>query len=359
MKKIITGALTLALLVSLSSAYAGAGGANDPLVSKSWIDGTYTEKAVSAGESTIRDVLGGVYDTALNEAKAACGQYAEDLGDYNLSSGYELLSMQSGSSVTMVTGGSFILIDGKGSLTVNNGAVVDIVTGQEVSSGTALSKNHRYFCTENTTAIFKVSEASVGSVNGAWQGSSGVTGQTGEYIDVSVKDWFYKEVMYVRDNELFYDINGTTFRPQENTNRATIVYALWKAAGAPSAKGTANFRDLSEDWYKDAVNWAAENDIVKGYGDGRFGPSDSVTREQIAVFMYRFASYMGRSVSESAKLTEYTDKDKISSWALTEMQWANAVGLIKGRSTTTLNPLGTATRAEMAAIVMRFLENQG
>lgn len=357
MKKIIAGALTLALLVSLSSAYAGAGGSGDPLVTKSWIDGTYTEKVVSAGESAIEDALGDVYDAAVESAKAECGKISAAPSGYNISSGYELLSMKSGSSVTAVTGGSFILIGGKAAVTVKTGTVIDISEGKEIASGSELLKDHRYFCAEDTTAVFKASESASASVNGAWLGSTGVTKGAVGYTDVSETDWFYKEVMYIRDNGLFYDINGASFRPRENTNRATIVYALWKAAGAPQAKSGASFRDLSEDWYKSAVAWASSNDIVKGYGDGRFGPSDSVTREQIAVFMYRYASYMKRGVSASSKLAGYTDKDKISSWALAEMKWANAEGIINGTSATTLSPQGTATRAEMAAIVMRFIEN--
>ena len=113
----------------------------------------------------------------------------------------------------------------------------------------------------------------------------------------------------------------------------------------------------SGQWYTDAVNWAAANDIVAGYGNGLFGPNDTVTREQMAVILYRYAQYKGYDTSASNSLNGYTDVGGVSSWALTAMQWANAEGLINGTSGTTLSPTNGATRAEVAQILMRFCEN--
>lgn len=360
MKRIISAGLTLLLLVGLTSAYAGsAGSSTDPLVTKMWTEGTYTKNVIASGEAVINNALDQVYNTALAAAKAEYNKY--DAGgadsDYKFASGCDALSVPSGSSVALVTGGSFLLISGSATVTVNLGTVINIATGQEVASGTSLSKNQRYFCAEDTEAVFAVSSTSTAAVNGAYKPSSDVTVQKAIYMDVSASDWFYSAVMYVRDHEMFYDINGSTFRPRANTDRATLVYAMWKAAGSPNASGSASFSDSTENWYRQAVNWAAENEIIKGYGDGRFGPSDTITREQIAVFIYRFAEHMGYGVSASSNLSGYTDADRVSSWALTEMKWSNATGLITGTTTTSLTPQGIATRSEVATIIMRFLEN--
>ena len=361
MKRIISIGLTLVLLVCLTSAYAGsAGSASDPLVTKTWVDGTYTNNVISSGEKTVDNALEKIYDAALSAVTSEYEKYASYGGAgsaYDFASGYDALAMSSGSSVNMVTGGSFLLVSGSAAVTINRGAVINVSTGQEVATGTSLAKNQRYFCAEDTEAVFKASSASVAAVNGSYIPSSGVTLQENAYTDVSAADWFYSAVMYVKEKELFYDINASAFRPRANTDRATLVYSMWKAAGAPAASSTSSFRDLTDNWYKQAVAWAAENEIVKGYGDGRFGPSDTITREQIAVFMYRFADYLKYSVTSTSNLSSYTDKDSISSWALTEMRWANAAGLITGTTTTTLSPQGTATRSEVATIIMRFLEN--
>ena len=112
----------------------------------------------------------------------------------------------------------------------------------------------------------------------------------------------------------------------------------------------------SDQWYTDAVIWAASNGIVKGYGNGKFGPADTLTREQFATILHRYAAYKGYDTSKRAALSTYTDAASISVWARDAMQWANAEGLIRGRTETTLVPKGSATRAEAAAILMRFLE---
>ena len=109
-------------------------------------------------------------------------------------------------------------------------------------------------------------------------------------------------------------------------------------------------------WYASPIAWAAANGIVDGYGDGRIGPNDTITREQMAAILYRYAQYKGYSVAARADLSVYTDGAQVSSWALTSMQWANARGLVTGNTATTLNPGGSATRAELATILMRFCE---
>ena len=177
------------------------------------------------------------------------------------------------------------------------------------------------------------------------------------FTDVASGAWYYDAVSFVYKRGLMSGTGDNLFSPNVTTSRGMIVTILYRLDGSPSAS-SAGFTDVtSGPWYTDAVNWAAANDIVAGYGNGLFGPNDTVTREQMAVILYRYAQYKGYDTSASNSLNGYTDVGGVSSWALTAMQWANAEGLINGTSSTTLSPTSGATRAEVAQILMRFCEN--
>ena len=132
---------------------------------------------------------------------------------------------------------------------------------------------------------------------------------------------------------------------------------LYRLEGQPAVYGS-SFADVqSGQWYSDAVAWAARNGIVTGYDNGKFGVNDNVTREQMAAILYRYANYKGYDVTDRAYLNGYIDAGSISGYAVDAMSWANAEGLVNGRTYNTLAPTGTATRAEVAAIFHRFVEN--
>jgi hypothetical protein len=136
----------------------------------------------------------------------------------------------------------------------------------------------------------------------------------------------------------------------------TILYRIEK--GNQGEEVDAAFNDVAKGtWYYEAVLWAAGNGIVKGYGDGKFGPTDNVTREQLATILYRYARWKAIDSSETADLGAFSDAGTISSWALDAITWANANGLITGRTETELAPKGTATRAEAATILQRLVSN--
>ena len=176
------------------------------------------------------------------------------------------------------------------------------------------------------------------------------------FTDVSSNEWYYDAVKYVYDNGMMNGIDSTTFSPNNTTTRGMIVTILHRLEGEPSA-AAAGFTDVaSGQWYTDAIAWAAANDIVNGYSETEFGPNDTITREQMAAILYRYASFKGYDVTATASLSDYTDAALISGYATAAMQWANAEGLITGVTNTTLNPQGNATRAEVATILMRFCE---
>ncbi|HJA48219.1 MAG TPA: S-layer homology domain-containing protein [Candidatus Agathobaculum intestinipullorum] len=177
------------------------------------------------------------------------------------------------------------------------------------------------------------------------------------YYDVYRSAWYYDAVQYVTQKGLMNGTEAARFSPDETTSRAMIVTILWRQAGRPSVGSTTNFRDVDpSQWYGSAVRWAAANRIVTGYGDGTFGPDDTITREQMAAILYRYAQYKGYSVSATGNLGGYTDANRISSYAMAAFRWICGRGIMEGTTPTTLSPTGSATRAEVATILMRFCD---
>ena len=175
------------------------------------------------------------------------------------------------------------------------------------------------------------------------------------FSDVSDSDWFYDPVVWIYNEGLMTGTSATTFEPNTSTTRAMIVAMLARLENVTSAD-SAGFTDVSgSDWYATAVNWAASEGIVGGFGDGTFQPNAPITREQMASILYRYAEYKGVDVSARAELSGYADAP--SPWAADVMQWAVAEGLLAGVTDDQLQPQGQATRAQVAAIMQRFLEN--
>jgi uncharacterized repeat protein (TIGR02543 family) len=174
------------------------------------------------------------------------------------------------------------------------------------------------------------------------------------FTDVKSGQWFYDAVAYVSGEGLMTGITADTFAPNGTTTRGMIVTILHRLEGSPAAE-SAGFTDVpGNQWYTKAVNWAAANDIVSGYGDDLFGPNDPITREQMAAILYRYAAYKGYDVSARADLSAFTDLPQASAYAVAPLQWAKALGLVGGKTADTLVPKGSATRAEVATILMRF-----
>lgn len=176
------------------------------------------------------------------------------------------------------------------------------------------------------------------------------------YTDLDPTLWYHRGVDYVLNKGMMIGVDTTQFAPDWSTTRAMLVTVLWRAEGKPGAIAS-TFTDLEEGlYYVDAVNWAVANGVVNGYSDTVFAPNDTITREQFAAIMYRYAKNKGYdvSVAESTDISAYTDYAEISDYAIEAMQYTLGSGLIKGRTETTLNPKDNTTRAEMATILYRF-----
>ena len=177
------------------------------------------------------------------------------------------------------------------------------------------------------------------------------------FTDVSEKDWFYGDVMFVYENGLMLGTSKTLFSPHGTATRGMMATILWRMEGSPAPKGKNSFTDVEAGkWYADAITWTAENGIFAGYGKDKFGPDDPITREQLAAIFYRYADYKGYDLTVKGNLDKFKDADKITDYAKTAMQWAVGSSLVKGKSGNLLDPQGTATRAEIAAMLHRFIE---
>ena len=177
------------------------------------------------------------------------------------------------------------------------------------------------------------------------------------FTDVSEKDWFYGDVMFVYENGLMLGTSKTLFSPHGTVMRGMMATILWRMEGSPVPKGKNSFTDVEAGkWYADAITWTTENGIFAGYGKDKFGPDDPITREQLAAIFYRYADYKGYDLTVKGDLDKFKDADKITDYAKTAMQWAVGSGLVKGKSGNLLDPQGTATRAEIAAMLHRFIE---
>ena len=179
------------------------------------------------------------------------------------------------------------------------------------------------------------------------------------FDDVKPGDWFYNDVVYVYEKGIMDGVDNRVFSPNTTLNRAMFVTMLYRVAGEPTVSKTADFSDVpGGTWFSDAVSWASSQDIVDGYDDDMFGPYNSLTREQLATILYRYAKWSGMSTyAPTDALAGFADAADVSSYALDAMRWAVYTGLMQG-SENGLEPQSSASRAQVAAIIHRFLDNK-
>ena len=206
---------------------------------------------------------------------------------------------------------------------------------------------------------------------GGWTESTGTapgkdnpnTGESNPFTDVHPDNWFYNDVMFVFGNGLMSGINATSFAPYDNATRVQIAVIFYCLDGSPAVESKNDFTDVEYGpgtvRYYNAVTWAQQNDIMGGYGGGKFGPNDPVTCEQLASIFYCYAKYKGCDVTVAGSLDRFTDKSDLSAWAQEAMKWAVGNGILNGRENNLLDPKGAATRAEIAAMLHRFVEKYG
>ncbi len=261
-------------------------------------------------------------------------------------------------SVTLVTDGG----------TINSGNVTAYIEGVGAVLPTDVTRRNYIFLGWFTADNIRVTEISAADSGDKifyahWMAASAIPGiidaigDSMRFDDVSKGDWFYKDVEYVYNEGIMDGVSKREFAPNETLTRAMIVKILYRIEGEPAGYRSSDFNDVeSGRWYTGAVAWAAEKEIVKGYGNGKFGPNDPVTREQLAAILYRYTQYKGWSTTAaSGSLKGFADAASVSSYAVDAMNWAVDEGLLKGANNK-LSPKSNATRAQVAAIIHRYLK---
>lgn len=347
MKK-LTRTILFALVAVLASAAMVFAAGENVVVSLSYLNGTYMGQ-LAAQLSELTDDLEAVYEAAVDKLEAKVGQDTVDLS-WNTSAAFETIYPKSGETVTLDAGSGLVWYYGTGAA---SSTLLDVTIGEELAPAASLTAGHRYLA-EQETVITAVSTSSCGA-EGRWKTTATGTAPVQlPFKDVAVGDWYYDAVSYVVERGLFNGTTATTFDPNAAMNRAMLATVLYRIDGQPAVTGANPFTDVPEyEWYVKQVIWAYQAGVVTGTSATTFSPKGTVTREQIAVLLYRYSAYRGYDVSARASITGFSDHSKVSAYAQDGISWAVAEGLLVG-SDGKLNPGNGATRAQVATMFQRY-----
>lgn len=242
-----------------------------------------------------------------------------------------------------------------------------------VSPSNATNKNVTWSSSNTTVATVdssgNVTAKAMGqtTITATAQDGTGVKGvyniQTTDlsFTDVAPNAWYYNAAKYCSQNNIIMGTSKTTFAPEKKLTRGMVVAILYRMEGEQAVSGASKFPDVqdSSQYYYKAVKWATDKKLVNGYNNGNFGPEDSVLRQDLAIILYNYAKYKEKDITSSKELSEFKDKDSVSDYAVNQVKWAVSSGVITGNSDKTLNPKGTATRAEAAAMFEKYCKRVG
>jgi len=326
----------------------------DSLISLSFLEKKYIPDMVEQGGQIHEEKFSQAYDKALEELSQVRAGESEGLYSPDLRS----QAFQRGDQIVLETGAGFLMLSGQAGVS-HNGAFIDVTTGEALEGNAVLTPGHRYLAGEDTTALIQVySGLARAGVQGAYGWMSGGE-DAAPFTDVSLRDGYYEAVDYVYFNQLFSGMGDDKFAPTSNMDRAMMMTVLYHLAGDPEQElmaATATFNDVAADkWYFRFVSWAAEQGVSAGTGDGAFSPTQPVTREQVIVLLYNFATnYMGMSLTERMDISGCPDYSQVAFWSADAVSWAAASGVIPAADSVALEPGRGATRAEVASMLMNF-----
>ena len=342
-KKLSAGAL--ALLVLLCFVTVGwAGSQSDPLISLGYLTGTFFDQ--------LKTLVTQWVTQGTRELEDMAGQIPED--DYwTISSGFVPGAGEYGETVILAEGSGLIWADGVGM--VSSGTLVDATAGTELAEGESLTAGHRFLAAEDTVVVTS-SRSAQWMAEGKWRrGGSGTAFIPLPFTDVPAEEWYYDDVRFVFESGLFAGTSDTLFEPESTMERGMMTTVLHRMAGEPEAEYSPVFFDIPDgEWYTKGTIWCARMGIVSGIGDGLFAPGDTVTRQQIAVMLYRYAVKTGCSTDERGDLSDFADAETVADWAEEAMSWAVGAGILNGDDEGKLLPEDGAERAQVAAMVHRF-----
>ena len=345
--KLLAGAL--ALLVLLGCVTMGwAGSQTDPLVSLSYLNGTYLADLKSYITMWVAQ------DTQIlyNEAVEKAGEGVPSADGWLTSSGFVQGWGKYADTVTLASGAGLIWTSGSGA--VSSGVLVDATAGVELAPGNALTAGHRYIAVIDTV-VTASSQAVQWMVEGKWRcGTGGTVVVPLPFTDVPEGQWYYDDVRFVVEKGLFQGVSSTRFEPGGTMERGMMTTVLHRLAGEPGVSYSQAFTDIPDgQWYTKGTIWCARMGIVNGMGGGRFAPGGIVTRQQIAVMLYNYAVKTGQLTGERGNLSAFSDAGEVASWAKDAVSWAVGAGILNG-SGGKLLPEDGAERAQVAAMLHRF-----
>ena len=355
-KRLFAFGLAILLMAAIAAAALGTPGSPDnPLVTKSFLQGDFADSLSADIDRALR--LG------TSGAVSRLDHIQRIYGGYEFAPRFTAVTIASGGTLSLSPGASFMLLSGTATITVTRGEVINISTGNIVSSGSASPQFNRIFCAENSWAVINATSAVTGMVDGFFRLGQGgnvmqPTDSANPFTDVRSTDWFYNAVIYVFEAGIMQGTSTSPmlFSPNMNLTRAMFVTTLYRLDGAPAQTGRSAFTDVQNpgSFYHDAVIWAAARGIVLGFEDNTFRPNVNVNREQMATFLHRFAAYTGADMaSQAAAFNAFPDSGGVSDFALEPMRWAVYHRIISG-SEGRLLPRYTATRAQVAQIFLNF-----
>ena len=337
-------------------AVGAAGSTGDPLVSVSYL---YQRFAAALQEKVGASLTGQLEETGAELDSRLDRIWFPENGSGSFAPQYTFLDLADGEVLELQPFASFVLLEGDGRLMLLKGEVLDLNTGSACGDGTLLSPRHRYFAAENSVARIRIyGEAASGMVDGIYQCSRDSVLPTEEqFLDVTEGYWAAPYIWRLYELGAVNGVETHRFAPGEIVTRGAFVTIL----GRLSKVDTAAYKEIpfsdvtAGDWYGPYVAWAAEARITLGFEDGSFRPRENISREQLAVMLQRYL----RAYGIGPELTEreaFADESRVSDWALEAVNMMRDAGLMNGRGENLFEPKGTATRAEICAVVYRITE---
>ena len=357
MKRRLTAALAAVVCLGAGIAVAVGSVSDEAMIAQSYYEDTYlpalTENLRQRAEKGTQSAYERAEKDLAERNQARLDQIQAQAGG---KTAFTSVQLEEGDELSLEQGSAILLESGAGRLTA--GTLADVTEGVMVEAGQALAPAHRYVAVAESGAV--VCQTAPGSAG--FQGGAEVEKGAGlalPFTDVPEGQWYHDAVAFVYRRGYFAGTGADTFSPNAPMDRAMVATVLHRISGGESVAEPAAFTDVpAGQWYSDGIAWAAAKGVVNGMGEGLYAPAASVTREQLVTMLYRYQKdYLRAAVTAGGDLTAFSDGDRVSDWAREAVAWAVGEGLVQGRDSGALDPAGTATRAEVAAILQRFSQS--
>lgn len=342
------------LALGIATAALAAGGLDDPLISVSWLYHSLAPRLEAQFQKETDEKLDSLEADYSGRMDAL---HFASAGEYDYAAGFTRLDFSEGGSVELDTFGCFLMTEGRMRLLEGPCEVLDLSTGQVCAPGSWLEAQHKYFAAEGSGALFRAYSGAEGYVDGYYlHTAAGEIPPAERFTDVD-GHWAREQILMLAELGVVKGTDEDLFSPEAKVTRAMFVTVLGRLFGADDTVAESRFSDVKpSDWFAPYVQWASEFGIVTGNEDGTFAPNRNITREQMAAILIRFCGAFGYVLPEVNGEESFADVDEISAWALDSVELARRTGLMTGRSGGIFDPGGTASRAEMCAVISRLYE---